>query len=423
MRILVFVLAFANLSFFAWSRGYLGGGESVTRAGEPLYAERIRIVSNDLPPKESEAHKEELPSLLLAEQLQKEICVALGEVPQAEADAIERLFAEKLPDFKLSRALAPGVGYWVLIPPFKTRREAEDRVTELKTQGVREYYIMPEGDGFAISLGLFSTQAAAESTLAALRGKKVRSVRLVERPRKITQIEIRGPELQSAEMRQALIAGSLRPERGAMSFTVGLTGGIGSGKSTVARLFAAQGAFIVDTDAIAHELTAAQGDAMPALVRAFGEALRQPDGSLDRVAMRRLCFSDPSQRERLEAILHPLIRSEALARCRGAERVPYVLLVVPLLIESGAYREQADRILVIDCDEARQIERVMARSALSEQEVRSIMATQASRVERLAAADDILSNDGSRDALQAGVLALHQRYLELATRQDFFSLQ
>jgi dephospho-CoA kinase len=198
-----------------------------------------------------------------------------------------------------------------------------------------------------------------------------------------------------------------------MSFTVALTGGIGSGKTTVAGLFAEQGAVIVDTDAIAHELTAAQGEAMPAIVRAFGETVRRRDGSLDRVAMRRLCFSDPSSRGRLEAILHPSIRSKALTRCRRAEHAPYVLLVVPLLIESGAYREHVDRILVVDCAETRQIERVMARSALGEKEVREIMAAQASRAERLAAANDVLSNDVGRDALQAGVLALHQRYVEL----------
>jgi dephospho-CoA kinase len=203
-----------------------------------------------------------------------------------------------------------------------------------------------------------------------------------------------------------------------MSLVVGLTGGIGSGKTTVAELFAELGAAVVDTDAIAHELTSARGVAMPAIIDVFGRAVLRKDGSLDRDVMRRLCFSDPSMRKKLEAILHPLIRGESVARCRRAEHAPYVLLVVPLLIESGAYREHVDRILVVDCDEARQIARVMARSALSEQEIRGIMATQASRAERLAIADDILSNTGALDALQTEILTLHRRYVEPSQRAD-----
>jgi dephospho-CoA kinase len=201
-----------------------------------------------------------------------------------------------------------------------------------------------------------------------------------------------------------------------VSLVVGLTGGIGSGKTTVADFFAGLGAAVVDTDAIAHELTSARGAAMPAIVEAFGGAVVRGDGGLDRAAMRRLCFSDPARRERLEAILHPLIRRESVARCERADRAPYVLLVVPLLVESGAYRDRVDRILLVDCDEALQIARVMARSALSEDEVRAIMATQASRAERLAAADDVLSNTGARDELRAAVLILHRRYVELGRR-------
>jgi dephospho-CoA kinase len=206
-----------------------------------------------------------------------------------------------------------------------------------------------------------------------------------------------------------------------VSLVVGLTGGIGSGKTTVADRFAVLGAAVVDTDVIARELTSAQGAAMPAIIRAFGSAMLQKDGSLDRAAMRRLCFSDPAKRQSLEAILHPLIRSESKARCRretNADHVPYILLVVPLLIESGAYHEHIDRILVVDCDEAQQIARVMARSALSEKEVRDIMDTQASRAERLAVADDVLSNTGERAELQIGILALHRRYVELGRRAD-----
>jgi dephospho-CoA kinase len=199
-----------------------------------------------------------------------------------------------------------------------------------------------------------------------------------------------------------------------MSYVVGLTGGIGSGKTTVADFFAELGAAVVDTDAIAHELTSARGAAMPAIAGAFGDAVLREDGSLDRATMRRRCFSDPAARKSLEAILHPLIDSESASRVARANHAPYALLVVPLLIESGAYRARVGRILVVDCDEARQIARTMARNALTEKEVRAIMAAQASRAERLAAADDVLSNTGARDALQTGVSALHRRYVELA---------
>ena len=202
-----------------------------------------------------------------------------------------------------------------------------------------------------------------------------------------------------------------------MSFVVGLTGGIGSGKTTVAQLFADLGAAVVDTDLIAHELTSAGGRAMPAIAAAFGQEVLREDGSLNRAAMRRLSFSDPIQRQRLEGILHPLIREESLTRCRRAKgSSPYVLLVVPLLIESGVYRDHVSRILVVDCDEVRQIERVMARSGLSENEVRAIMAVQASRSTRLAAADDVVDNDGSPLELRARVSELHERYLDLSRR-------
>ena len=202
-----------------------------------------------------------------------------------------------------------------------------------------------------------------------------------------------------------------------MSFVVGLTGGIGRGKTTVAQLFADLGAAVVDTDLIAHELTSAGGRAMPAIAAAFGQDVLYGDGSLNRAAMRRLSFSDPLQRQRLEGILHPLIREESLTNCRRAEgSSPYVLLVVPLLIESGAYRDHVNRILVVDCDETRQIERVMARSGLSENEVRAIMAVQANRLTRLAAADDAVDNDGPCVELHARVSELHQRYLELSRK-------
>lgn len=202
-----------------------------------------------------------------------------------------------------------------------------------------------------------------------------------------------------------------------MSLVVGLTGGIGSGKSTVADLFAALGAAVVDTDAIAHELTGAQGAAMSEIVATFGDAVLRADGGFDRAAMRRLAFSDPGARRRLEAILHPLIRSASLARAaRALDSAPYVLLVVPLLVESTAYAEAVDRILLVDCDEELQRQRVTARSGLSPAEVQAIIDSQASRAQRLAAADDVIANDDGREALSAPVAALHRRYLELSAR-------
>jgi len=201
-----------------------------------------------------------------------------------------------------------------------------------------------------------------------------------------------------------------------MSFVVGLTGGIGSGKSTVADLFAQHGALLVDTDRIAHQLTAPIGAAMSAIRSAFGDSVLAADGSLDRAAMRRLVFSDASVKTRLEAILHPMIRAESSARCAAAAAgtAPYVLLIVPLLVESGDYRRRVDRILVVDCAEKIQIARVMARSGLTADEVRAIMATQAPRAERLAAADDLVLNDDGREALLPQIEVLHQRYLALA---------
>ena len=194
---------------------------------------------------------------------------------------------------------------------------------------------------------------------------------------------------------------------------IGLTGGIGSGKSTVADLFSAQGVVVVDTDVIAHALTGAGGAAMPALVAAFGSGICLPDGALDRAAMRGLAFADPAARQQLEGILHPLIRSEVDVRCQAAGS-PYVLLVVPLLVESGAYRHRVRRVLVVDCEEATQVSRVMARSGLSAEEVRAIMAAQVSRRERLAAADDVITNNDGVAALETQVIGLHQHYLRLA---------
>lgn len=200
------------------------------------------------------------------------------------------------------------------------------------------------------------------------------------------------------------------------NFVVGLTGGIGSGKSAAADCFAAHGIGVVDTDAIAHELTAADGAAMPALRAEFGWEVAAADGALDRSRMRRLAFADPAVRWRLEGILHPMIRELAGERCRQAVS-PYVILAVPLLVESGTYRQRCDRVVVVDCPESLQISRVMARNGLGETEVRAILATQASRDQRLAAADDVLANDGDLAALKLQIAGLHQRYLRMTAQK------
>lgn len=198
-------------------------------------------------------------------------------------------------------------------------------------------------------------------------------------------------------------------------FVVGLTGGIGSGKSAAADCFAARGITVVDTDAIAHELTAVGGAAMPALLAEFGPEVAAPDGALDRACVRRLVFADPAARGRLEAILHPLIRTLSDKRCRDALSA-YVILAVPLLVESGTYRERCNRIVAVDCPESLQISRVMARSKLSEIEVRAIMAAQASREDRLAVADDVLDNGGDLHHLEIQVADLHRKYLRLSSQ-------
>jgi len=198
-----------------------------------------------------------------------------------------------------------------------------------------------------------------------------------------------------------------------MHYIVGLTGGIGSGKSAAADLFAELGAALVDTDAIAHQLTASQGAAIAPLRATFGDNVIAADGALDRAAMRKLVFSDASAKARLEAILHPMIRAESERRCEVAT-APYVVLVVPLLVESGNYRRRAQRVVVVDCPEEVQVARVMARSGLTADEGRAIMATQATRAQRLAVADDVIDNSGDLARLRPQVLALHRIYLEKA---------
>ena len=199
-----------------------------------------------------------------------------------------------------------------------------------------------------------------------------------------------------------------------MSFIVGLTGGIGSGKSAAADEFAKLGASVVDTDAIAHALTEKGGSAVAQVGKLFGSEFIV-GGAMDRKRMRERVFADPQARRMLEGLLHPMIR-EASARQIASAPGPYVVHVVPLLIESPDYRERVDRVLVIDAPEETQLARVRERSGLPEEEVRRIMRSQAARAERLAAADDVIDNGGSRDALRKQVAALHQKYLQFAGR-------
>jgi dephospho-CoA kinase len=197
-----------------------------------------------------------------------------------------------------------------------------------------------------------------------------------------------------------------------VKLVVGLTGGIGSGKSAAADDFAALGATVVDTDVISRELTDKGGAAVAEVERLFGKDFVAA-GAMDRRRMRDHVFADPAAKRALEALLHPMIREESARRIAAASG-PYVVHVVPLLIESPDYRKRVDRVLVVDAPEETQIERVRARSRLSADEVRAIMRGQISRAERLAAADDVIDNRGSRDALRKQVGALHRKYLQFA---------
>ena len=197
-----------------------------------------------------------------------------------------------------------------------------------------------------------------------------------------------------------------------MTFVVGLTGGIGSGKSAAAEEFAGLGATIVDTDVIARELTEKGGAAVAEVARVFGKDFIS-GGAMERKRMRDHVFADPAAKRALEALLHPMIREESARRIAAATG-PYVVHVVPLLVESPDYRRRVARVLVVDCPEETQVERVHARSGLAEDEVRAIMRGQVSRAERLAAAHDVIDNSGPRDALRTQVAALHQKYLQFA---------
>lgn len=198
-----------------------------------------------------------------------------------------------------------------------------------------------------------------------------------------------------------------------MPYIVGLTGGIGTGKSTVSDMLSGMGADVVDTDEVSRALTAAGGAAMPEIEARFGREFVTSEGALDRAKMRQLVFSDERFRRELEGILHPLVRRESqhlIAKATG----PYVVVVVPLLLETRTYRGLAHRVLVVDCDPEVQVARVMKRSNLSRDEVLAIMAAQLSRAERLRNADDVVTNDDGIDELESQVRPLHERYLKYA---------
>ena len=198
-----------------------------------------------------------------------------------------------------------------------------------------------------------------------------------------------------------------------MPFVVGLTGGIGSGKSAVANAFAALGVEIVDADRLAHQLSAPGQPGYAAIRAEFPDVKLTAEGEIDRARLRSRVFADPAARVRLEAALHPLIAAAA-RREIAAWRGPYGVTVVPLLLERGKLAAAVDRILVVDCPEEAQVSRVVARSGMTPVEVRAIMATQSSREARLAAADDVIDNGGPPEAIAPQVASLDARYRELA---------
>jgi dephospho-CoA kinase len=202
-----------------------------------------------------------------------------------------------------------------------------------------------------------------------------------------------------------------------MSYRVGLTGGIGGGKSTVASLFAELGVPVIDTDAISHQLTQSGGTAIPAIRAAFGDDHIDATGALDRAKMRQFVFSDEAARQRLEKILHPLILAQAKSQAESSP-APYVLLVVPLLFETSGYQGWLDHTVTVDCSEETQIARATRRSGLSEQTVRAIMARQLSRSQRLQLADDAINNNGTLAELSLQIAQLHRHYLKLAARSN-----
>lgn len=196
---------------------------------------------------------------------------------------------------------------------------------------------------------------------------------------------------------------------------VGLTGGIGSGKSAACQVFSNLGVPVIDTDEISRSLTQIGAPALKLIRKAFGDSFFHPDGALDRACLRQRIFSSPEDKLRLEGILHPLIRQEAVRQLASLTS-NYAIIAVPLLLETGAYNDLIQRILLIDCPEQQQIERVMKRSAVSEAEVKAILSNQASRQARIKAADEIIVNDGTVAELELKVTEVHDAYLILASK-------
>ncbi len=198
-----------------------------------------------------------------------------------------------------------------------------------------------------------------------------------------------------------------------MSLIIGLTGGIGCGKTCATNFFADLGVDIIDTDKISQELTQSGGAAIDLIKKTFGDNLVTINGALDRTKMRELVFSDRTAKQKLEAILHPLIYDEVSRRIKQSKS-PYTIVAIPLFFETTDYREIIQRVLVIDCDEEKQVVRTMARSKLNEHAVRAIMATQVSRQQRLQEADDIIINNDDMDSLHQKIARLHQKYLKIS---------
>jgi dephospho-CoA kinase len=194
---------------------------------------------------------------------------------------------------------------------------------------------------------------------------------------------------------------------------IGLTGGIASGKSTVTQRFAELGVPVIDADVAARNVVERGKPGLEQVVRRFGPGVLDAGGNLDRQVLRALIFKDPASRQALDAILHPLIRTDMESQAATAQG-PYLVMAIPLLIEGGQPRERVDRVLVVDADEATQVQRVQARDGCSADQARAILSSQASRAQRLAAADDVLMNAGTVADLRLSVDRLHEKYLHLA---------
>ncbi|CAG0973718.1 dephospho-CoA kinase [Methylophilaceae bacterium] len=194
-------------------------------------------------------------------------------------------------------------------------------------------------------------------------------------------------------------------------FVIGLTGGIGSGKSEAASIFAELGVPVVDVDVIAHQLTAKDQPTLQAIIEAFGHDFLQADSSLNRAALRERVFSDPAARQQLESILHPAIYEQAMRQLHENAGAPYQILAIPLLFESPRYRNVIQKSLVIDCDESLQISRTMARSGLSKTQVEAIMRAQIPRSKRIQLADIVIENNGSRGDLRRKIEEFHKNYI------------